>query len=114
MASADEQRLTTPISQSQFELYALSLERGPDFDPAHIFSASQAGRGSASGCILLDSEQGTFTSVALRRCVDHCWTKVDEGAPYSNPEAALDGLRIAMRAGDPPEPLPRGRGAARS
>lgn len=108
MAPADEPRLITPISQRQFELYALSLERGPDFDPAHIFSAYQAGRGSASGCILLDSEQGTFTSVALRRRVDHCWIKVDEGGPYSTPEAALDGLSIAMRAGDPPEPLPPG------
>lgn len=108
MAPADEPRLITPISQRQFELYALSLERGPNFGPAHIFSAYQAGRGSTSGCILLDSEQVTFTSMALRRRVDHCWIKVDEGGPYSTPEAALDGLSIAMRAGDPPEPLPPG------
>ncbi|NOW44753.1 hypothetical protein FHW96_000899 [Novosphingobium sp. SG751A] len=108
MAPADEPRLITPISQRQFELYALSLEHGPNFDPAHIFSAYQAGRGSASGCILLDPEQGTFTSLAMRRRVDHCWIEVDEGGPYSTPEAALDRLSIAMRAGDPPEPLPPG------
>ena len=71
MASSDEPRLITPISQRQFELYALSLERGPNFDPAHIFSAYQAGRRSTSGCILLDPEQGTFTSLALRRRIDH-------------------------------------------
>lgn len=58
MAPADEPRLITPISRRQFELYALSLERGPNLDPAQIFSAYQAGRGSASGCILLDPEQG--------------------------------------------------------
>lgn len=49
MAVGDEQRLITPISQRQFELYALSLERGPNFDPAQIFGSYQAGHGSASG-----------------------------------------------------------------
>src|SRR6266581_909623 len=58
MAVADEQRLITPISQREFELYALSLDRGPNFDPAHIFASYQAGRGRASGCILLDPEGG--------------------------------------------------------
>ena len=65
MAVGDEQRLITPISQRQFELYALSLERGPNFDPAQIFGSYQAGHGSASGCILLDPERGTFTQGSL-------------------------------------------------
>jgi len=108
MAPADEPQLITPISQRQFELYALSLERGPNFNPAHIFSAYQAGRGSASGCILLDPEQRTFSSLALRRRVDHRWIKVDESGSYSTPEAALDRLSIAMRVGDQPELLPPG------
>lgn len=108
MAEADEQRLITPISQRQFELYALSLDRGPNFDPAHIFGSYQVRRGSASGCILLDPEQGTFTSLALRRRVDHRWVKIDEGGAWSTPEAALDHLSIRMRSGDPPEPLPPG------
>lgn len=108
MAPADEPQLITPISQRQFELCALSLERGPNFDRAHIFSAHQGGRGSASGCILLDPEQGTFSSLALRRRVDQRWIKVDESGSYSTPEAALDRLSIAMRVGDQPEPLPPG------
>ncbi len=108
MASPDEARLITPISQRQFELYGLSLERGPNFDPAHIFRAYQAGRGSTSGCILLDPEQGTFNSLALRRRIDHRWIMVDECGPFSTPEAALDRLSIAMLASDPPEPLPPG------
>jgi hypothetical protein len=106
MAPTDEPRLITPIIQRQFELYALSLERGPNFDPANIFRAYQGGRGLTSGCILLDPEQGTFSSIALRRRIDHRWIKVGEGGPYSTPEAALDRLSIAMRVGDPPEPLP--------
>ncbi|MBX9828021.1 MAG: hypothetical protein K2Y27_23885 [Xanthobacteraceae bacterium] len=108
MAEADEQRLIAPIGQRQFELYALSLDRGPNFDPAHIFESYQAGRCGASGCILLDPEQGSFTSLALRRRVDHCWVKVDESGPWSTPEAALDRLGVSMRGGDPPEPLPPG------
>ncbi|WP_156406210.1 hypothetical protein [Hydrogenophaga sp. Root209] len=48
MAVADEQRLIAPITQRQFELYALSLERGPNFDPAHIFGSYQVRGGSPS------------------------------------------------------------------
>ncbi|GAA0598148.1 hypothetical protein [Caenispirillum bisanense] len=108
MAPTGEPRLLTPISQRQFEVYALSLERGPNFDPAQIFCAYQAGRGSTSGCILFDPEQGTFSSLALRRRVDHRWVNVDESGPYSTPEATLNSLSIGMRAGDPPESLPPG------
>lgn len=106
MAVTDEQRLITPINQRQFELYALSLERGPNFDPAQIFGSYQAERGSASGCILLDPERAAFTSLTLRRRVDHRWVKIDESGPYTTPEAALEHLSISMRGGDPPEPLP--------
>lgn len=108
MAESDEPRLIKPISQRQFELYALSLDRGPNFDPAHIFASYQVGRGGASGCILLDPERDAFTSLALRRRVDHRWVKVDESGPWSTPEASLDHLGVSMRGGDPPEPLPPG------
>jgi hypothetical protein len=105
MADGDE-RLIKPISARQFELYALSFEHGPNFDPAHIFGAFRVGRGSACGCILLDPERGAFTTLAMRRRTDHCWVRVDEAGPFSTPEAALDRLSIGMRGGDPPEPLP--------
>ena len=82
MTEPDEQRLITPISQRQFELYALSLDRGPNFDPAQIFGTYQAGRGSVSGCILHHPEEGTFTSLALRRRVDHRWVKIDESGAW--------------------------------
>lgn len=104
----DELRLINPISQRQFELYALSLERGPNFGPVQMLRAYQAGRGSTSGCILLHPEQGTFSSLALRRRVDHRWIKVGEDGSCSTPEAAFERLSIAMRVGDTPEPLPPG------
>jgi hypothetical protein len=108
MAAGDEQRLIKPISQRQFELHALSLERGPNFDPSHIFSAYQVGQSSACGCIRLDPERGAFTTLAMRRRVDHFWVRVDEGGPFSAPETALDHLSISMRGGEPPDPLPPG------
>lgn len=108
MSATGEMRHLTLISQRQFELYALSLEHGPNFDPAHIFRAYQDGTGGVTGCILLDPDTGAFTYLAMRRRIDHCWIKVDESGPYSTPEAALDRLTVAMRASDPPEPLPPG------
>ena len=107
MAADDKRQLIKPINQRQFELYALSLERGPNFEPSHIFSAYQVG-GSACGCILLDPERGAFTTLAMRRRVDHLWVRVDEEGPFSTPEAALDHLSISMRGSEPPEPLPPG------
>ncbi len=101
MADNGDERLIKPISERQFELYALSLERGPNFDPAHIFAAYKVGRGSACGCILLDPERGAFTTLALRRRIDHCWVRIGEAGPFSTPEAALDRLSIGMRGGDP-------------
>ncbi|CZT27990.1 hypothetical protein [Pseudomonas cerasi] len=108
MSATGETRLFTLISQRQLELYALSLEHGPNFDPAHIFSAYQAETGGVTGCILLDPDTGAFTYLAMRRRIDHCWIKVDESGPYSTPETALDLLTVAMPASDPPEPSPPG------
>jgi hypothetical protein len=104
----DEQRVIKPISQRQFELYALSLERGPNFGSAHIFGTYQAGTSGACGCILFDPQCGAFSTLALRRRVDHCWVRMDAGGPFSTPEAALDQLSVSMRGGCPPEPLPAG------
>lgn len=103
-----ESLLIKPISARQFELYALSLEHGPNFEPPHVFAAYRVGRGGGAGCILIDPERQCFATMALRRRIDHVWVRVDEAGPFDTPEAALDHLSIAMRGGDPPEPLPPG------
>jgi hypothetical protein len=108
MVMKSESRLIKPVTHRQFELYALSLERGPNFGSSTIFAAYQVGRGSACGCILLDEARRTFSTIALRRRVDHCWVSVDRQSPFSTPEEALDALSIAMRGGDALEPLPPG------
>jgi hypothetical protein len=108
MGNADEKRLISPISQRQFELYALSLERGPNFDPAQILGAYQSDRGLAAGCVLLDPDRGTFSTLALRRQIDHRWRLVAEGGPLATLHAAISHLAVSMRSNDPPEPLPSG------
>ena len=108
MSTENESLLIKPISHRQFELHALSLERGPNFEPSAIFAAYQVGCGTACGCVLLDEERGTFSTIALRRRVDYCWVCVDQQDPFSTPEQALDALSIGMRGGDVPEPLPPG------
>ena len=105
MLAETESLLIKPISVRQFELYAMSLDRGPNFDSASIFAAYQVGRGGACGAILLDQEGGTFSTIAMRRRVDHCWICVAKGGPFQAPEQALDALSVDMRGGDPPEPL---------
>ena len=108
MAAETGSLLIKPISGRQFELYALSLERGPNFETAKVFAAYQVGRGSACGGILLDQETGAFSTVAMRRRVDHCWACVARNGPFLTPELALNALSIDMRGGDTPEPLPSG------
>ena len=108
MSTENVSLLIKPISQRQFALYALSLERGPNFEPLTIFAAYQVGRGSACGCVLHHEERGTFNTMALRRRVDHRWVCVDRQDLFTTPEQALDALSIAMRGGDAPEPLPPG------
>jgi hypothetical protein len=85
MVAETESLLIKPISVRQFELYALSLERGPNFEPASVVAANQVGRGKACGGILLDQESGTFGTIAMRRRVDHCWIYVAQHGPSRRP-----------------------------
>lgn len=96
-----------PITKRQFELYALGLEQGPNFEPSEIYRAYVVGRSEACGCILFNPTNG-FTTLAMRRRIDHCWVLVDRNGPFTTPEEALNNLSISMRGGDPPEPLAAG------
>ncbi|MBS1095256.1 hypothetical protein [Gluconobacter wancherniae] len=104
----DEHHLIKPIPTREFELYALSLERGPNFDPAQIFSAYKVGRGSAAGCILFNPDRRVFSTIAMRRRIDFCWVLTDQASLFPSPEMALHHLGIVMRGGDAPELLPSG------
>ena len=108
MADGDGTSLIQPVSQREFDLYGLSLDRGPNFDPLEMVGAYKVGRGSASGCILFDPRRNGFTALTLRRRVDHRWILVDDAAGLPTPEAALDRIGMKMRGHETPEPLPSG------
>ena len=97
-----------PISSREFNLYALCLKHGPNFDPWEIFGTYKLGRGIACGCILFDPRRHVFSTLTLRRRVDHCWIVVDEGKVFATPEAALDNIGLNMKVDQPEEALPSG------
>lgn len=97
-----------PISRRRFDLYALSLPRGPNFDPLHEVSWWAEERGSAAGLVTFDPAGGTFGCRAMRRDIDHCFRAFPAVEGLDSEEQAIEKLRLAMRCGDPPEPRPQG------
>lgn len=108
MAGDDRARLIQPISQREFDLYGLLLDRGPNYEPLEPVSAYKLGGGAASGSVLFDPRSQTFTALTLRRRIDHCWVVVAETPNLPTPEAALDRIGVNMRSGEPAEPLQPG------
>lgn len=97
-----------PISEREFELYALSLPRGPNFE-RHIFhSAWKTPRSEAAGAVLIDPEQRTFRALAMRRRVDHRFTVTHQTDDQSSADEAAAVVAEAMRPEDPPEALSPG------
>lgn len=106
--AGDRAGLVQPISEREFNLYALSLDRGPNFEPLEMFGCYKLGDGSGSGCILFDPQSRTFRTLTLRRRVDHRWVVVDDTSDLPSPDAALDRIGTNMLAQKPAEPLPPG------
>lgn len=96
------------ISARQFELYALSLERGPNFGTREIYDAYRTPSSDAAGAILVDPRTWRFSTVSLRRRVDHVWTETDRRDGIQEPEAAIRHVQANLRAGEPPVALPPG------
>jgi hypothetical protein len=61
--------LIVPITQREFNLYALSLPRGPNFDALVFHSAWKAGAGISIAAIL-QNEMDRFDTLVMRRQTD--------------------------------------------
>lgn len=60
--------LVVPISEREFSLYyALSLPRGPNFDPYVFHSGWKLQACQAAGAVLIDEDSSRFGFVAMRR-----------------------------------------------
>lgn len=97
-----------PISEREFDLYALSLPRGPNFEH-HVFHAAwKSPRSGTVGAVLADPTQQRFRTLVLRRRIDHRFTVTHQSDGCTSPDEAAAIVAEAMRPEDPPEALSPG------
>jgi hypothetical protein len=96
-----------PLAQREFELYALSLARGPNFGPLVVQSAWKAENANSIGVVFQD-EQGGFEKLVMRRQVDHRFVVTQSGKTHADADHATHEVAEAMRQNAPPEQLQPG------
>jgi hypothetical protein len=101
--------LVVPISEREFSLYALSLSRGPNYDPYLFHSGWKLQGAGATGALLFDPGSSTFGFVVMRRRVDHCWVLKAQKLGLPSEEGTLAMLTAEMGEDGKPEPLPSGK-----
>ena len=97
-----------PISRRLFALFALSLPRGPNFEPLEEVSWWQDEHGTAIGVVTFNSADRTFGCQSLRRDVDHCFRSFAPASGLMSAEQALERLKQDMKCGQAPEPRRNG------
>ena len=97
-----------PIPEREFNLYALALPEGPNFEPYVVVSGWKCDSARSVGGVLLNRDTGDFAIRAFRRRVDHCFVVTSNKLGFSSQEAALIELTAAMHPGEPPELLSPG------
>jgi len=94
-----------PIPEREFNLYALALPEGPNFEPYVVVSGWQCDNARSVGGVLLDHDTGDFAVRVFRRRVDHYFVVTSSKSGFDSHEAALLELTAAMRPGEPPESI---------
>jgi len=97
--------LIVPIPKRKFELYALSLPRGPNFEPRVFHSAWKAKNTGCIGAVLHD-ERGRYETLVMRRQTDHRFVVTHEAKGFASVASAMDDVTKAMRPDAPPEAMP--------
>src|SRR6266540_4217571 len=95
----------TPIGRREFELYALSLPRGPNFEPYVLHSAWRAAKASSVGAVLLDPDDQSFRILALRRQIDDRLIVTHDEDGFRTLGGATTALMSTLRPDEPPEAL---------
>src|ERR1700687_826962 len=101
--------LVVPIPEREFNLYALSLHEGPNFDPYAVVSGWKCDNGRSIGGVLRNGHTGDFGICVFRRRIDHCFVLTSSKSGMGSHDAALIELTAAMRPGEPGEPVPPGK-----
>lgn len=97
--------LVVPIPEREFNLYALALPEGPNFEPYVVVSGWKCDNSRSVGGVLLDHDTGDFAIRAFRRRIDHCFVVTSSKSGFTSHDAALIELTAAMHPGDPPESM---------
>lgn len=100
--------LVVPIPEREFNLYALSLPEGPNFDPYVVVSGWKCDKSRGVGGVLFNHATDDFGILVFRRRIDHCFVTVASKFGFKSQAAALVELTVAMRPGEPEEPVPPG------
>lgn len=95
-----------PLSQPLFDFYALALPRGHGFGSAPPIGAWGSDEGDAFGAVTQDSQDNSFGCLVARRRVDGVWVIVLDVHGLASKTAAFDALKVALKEGEPLEPLP--------
>jgi hypothetical protein len=99
--------LIVPIAQREFELYALSLPRGPNFEP-FVFDCAWKARNAISVGVVLRDDRGRFEAQVMRRQIDHRFVVTHRRTAIATAALATQEATNAMHPDEPPECLPPG------
>lgn len=97
-----------PVSPREFDLYALSLPRGPNYEPLIFQSAWKIQKGASIGGIFANPNRKAFEFLVLRRRADHRFVPHYDGRSFDAEESALVKLAEALSAAAHPEDIPSG------
>src|SRR5216684_8430410 len=97
--------LVVPIPEREFNLYALSLPQGPNFDPYVVVSGWKCDKATSVGGVLLNHDNRDFGFTVFRRQIDYRFVVTSTKFGFRSSETALMELTVAMRPGEPAEPL---------
>ena len=89
--------LVVPIPEREFNLYALAMPGGPNFDPYVVVSGWKSDNARSVGSVLLDHDTGDFAVRVLRRRIDQCFVVTSSKSGFDSHAAALIELTAAMR-----------------
>src|ERR1700733_10308727 len=100
--------LVVPIPEREFNLYALALPEGPNFEPCVVVSGWKCDNARSVGGVLLNHDSGDFSIRAFRRSADYRFITTSNKSGFVSHDAALIELTAAMRPGEPPESISPG------
>ena len=97
--------LVVPIPEREFNLFALALPEGPNFEPYVVVSGWKCDNARSVGGVLRNHDTRDFGFIAFRRQIDHRFVVTSTKFGFKSSETTLMELTAAMRPGEPAEAL---------